>query len=244
VTLQATPERALLSQRFLTPTPGNSTGGMCLVASDEERQVYAMVVGRDSSPISHWHSVGLINDVFEIQANTYTKLNVGSGSRSLKHVRVFLTPRSKSEVALSVSQRVSAIRSSFGLNMTQLARVLQVARVTVYEWIRLGETHTLHEASRTRLDNVYRCAKTWQSLSCVNGSYLQEFIPSLNTTVEQLLCGDELDANVFIKAHNALIRVQNNPARKQALQQHQIKVLDAAAKGIMANAQKLGVVLD
>lgn len=201
-------------------------------------------MGSDSTPIARLQKISAIADATAIDGRLFQMLSGGSGVFTRNLVNMHWIAPSEQQAARTVAQQVLDIRVAFGLNMSQLAKALQVARVTVYEWMRQDSAPVLQEASRDRLTSLYRCALAWKAKPRIAGRHLQEFIPSLDTTVEKLLFADKLDAKAFQKAYTALMMAQSQPARKQAHQKHQIQKLDAAFDHILANADALGVVLD
>lgn len=74
---------------------------------------------------------------------------------------------------VSVSDKISEIRSSLTLNITQTAEILKVRRPTIYSWLR--EQSVMRSRNTYRLDLVYLIAQMWKKLSDApigNGIYL------------------------------------------------------------------------
>lgn len=64
---------------------------------------------------------------------------------------------------LSISEQISIIKDSFGLNISAIANLLNVSRTTVYSWIK-GEPPKLEQHLR-HLDDIVNIAKKYSSLN-------------------------------------------------------------------------------
>jgi hypothetical protein len=151
----------------------------------------------------------------------------------------------QSEPALTTpAEMVEELRKAFGLNVTQLAQVLHIERITVYAWLRTDRMEKLNLSNRTRLWRLYQLAKQWGSYAPLAGKYLVEPIPGRNTTLLQMLIASQLDSGEFAQVYELLARATNPTTR---IQQHRVEQHVALKKGIenlRKNADKFGMDLD
>ncbi|WP_156955104.1 hypothetical protein [Paraburkholderia caledonica] len=75
------------------------------------------------------------------------------------------------------AEMVEELREAFGLNVTQLAQVLHIERITVYAWLRTERMEKLNLSNRNRLWRLYQLAKQWGSYAPLAGKYLVEPVP-------------------------------------------------------------------
>ena len=81
-----------------------------------------------------------------------------------EHAEAIWNP--KQQLPASLSERVAAIKSAFGLTVTQTAQVLQVKRPTVYVWLDPDSAPDyLRNANRDRLLTLSRVAEVWNRMS-------------------------------------------------------------------------------
>lgn len=76
--------------------------------------------------------------------------------------RVSVTSRGRGpdELPLSTSDMLGVIRTSFSLNISELARVLRVERPTVYAWLK--DENEPQRSNRERIVAVWRLAQRWR----------------------------------------------------------------------------------
>ncbi|ARF89614.1 uncharacterized protein BCN122_II2871 [Burkholderia cenocepacia] len=136
------------------------------------------------------------------------------------------------------------LRKAFGLNVTQLAQILHIERITVYAWLRTERMEKLNLSNRTRLWRLYQLAKQWGSYAPLAGKYLVEPVPGRNTTLFHMLRASQLDPGEFAQVYELLARATNPSMR---IQQHRAEQRVALKKGIenlRKNADKFGMDLD
>ncbi len=119
---------------------------------------------------------------------------------------------------------VETLRQAFGLNITQLAQVLRIERVTVYAWLRTQESGKLNPSNRRRLWILYRIAQRWCTYAQLPGKYLLECLQNTHTTVFEMLCADDLRSEEFHVAYEqlALAMGHQDRIRKHRIEQQQV----------------------
>jgi DNA-binding transcriptional regulator YiaG len=129
--------------------------------------------------------------------------------------------QNEEERLLDTQEKIAAIRRYLSLNMTDLAKVLNVGRPTVYSWATTPVT--LHSSHRKRIDVVYEIARNWRALSSdPMGRLVRE--PFANgITVIDLLSTDKLDAAAI---RNGMLQVRD----LQGGMQRRLTVAEAAEK--------------
>lgn len=151
----------------------------------------------------------------------------------------------QAEPALTTpGEMVEELRRAFGLNVTQLAQVLHIERITVYAWLRTDRMEKLNPANRVRLWRLYQIAKQWSGYTPLAGRYLVEPLPGRNTTLLQMLCAEQLDPGAFAHAYELLARATGPGARLQRHRAEQRLALKKGIENLRKNADKFGMDLD
>jgi DNA-binding transcriptional regulator YiaG len=147
-----------------------------------------------------------------------------------------------SEPALTTpAEMVQELRAAFRLNVTQLAQILHVERITVYAWLRTDRMEKLSSTNRTRLWRLYQIAKQWHSCAPLSGKYLVEIIPGRETTLLQMLCGQQLDPGQFAHVYELLARATSPAARTQQHRAEQRQALEDGIENLRKNVGKFGM---
>jgi hypothetical protein len=147
-----------------------------------------------------------------------------------------------SEPALTTpAEMVEELRAAFGLNVTQLAQILHVERITVYAWLRTDRMEKLSSTNRTRLWRLYQIAKQWRRCAPLSGKYLVEIIPGRETTLLQMLCAQQLDPGQFAHAYELLARATSPTARTQQHRADQRQALEKGIENLRKNVGKFGM---
>jgi predicted DNA-binding transcriptional regulator AlpA len=84
----------------------------------------------------------------------------GDTFRAIKSIR--LVPEAPTPF-YTPGEIISILRAAFSLNITEVARVLQVKRPTIYAWI--NDAAEPHAHNLTRLNELLRIARHWMRLS-------------------------------------------------------------------------------
>lgn len=116
---------------------------------------------------------------------------------------------------LDTQEKLAGIRQYFAVNVTDMARILGVGRPTVYSWLR--DDPTLRANHARRIDEVYRLARKWRSMS---NRPVGDFISrSLNSgqTLLDLLSAKTLDESAIEKALAQVAETVNNKARRASV---------------------------
>lgn len=141
----------------------------------------------------------------------------------------------------TTAEMVEAIRSAFNLNITQLAGVLRIERVTVYAWLRTEGVDKLHPSNRDRLQALFNLAKEWRRYTPLAGRYIVEVVPGMEKTLLELLNGDDLSPALFSTAYERLARATGTAARVLRHRAEQKIELKKATENLLENAGKLGM---
>lgn len=144
----------------------------------------------------------------------------------------------------SPAKMVEELREAFGLNVTQLAQVLHIERITVYAWMRTELLEKLNQSNRNRLWSLHKLALQWHEYAPLSGKYLVEPIPGQDTTLLEMLCQEDPSPYEFARAYELLAKATTPSTR---VQQHQTERRSALKKGIenlRKNANKFGMNLD
>jgi hypothetical protein len=139
------------------------------------------------------------------------------------------------------AEMVKELRAAFGLNVTQLAQVLHVERITVYAWLRTDRMEKLSFTNRGRLWRLYQVAKQWQDYAPLAGKYVVEIIPGLETTLLQMLCDQRLDPGQFARAYEILARATSPVGRMQQHRADQRQALRKGIENLRKNVGKFGM---
>lgn len=118
-------------------------------------------------------------------------------------------------------ERLSALQTTFGFTIQDLAAVLGITRPQLYKWLDAANDIKLQEASRARLATVERIAKEWASRSKAPlSSVSKEQLPA-GGTVFALMSADVIDDGAVIGALDELMaRLDEQPkSRSQRLRE-------------------------
>ena len=118
------------------------------------------------------------------------------------------------ETALLPHEQVAGIQRYLSMNVTDLSKALQVARPTVYGWMRGVEPHHFN---LERITQVYRISRSWRAMSSVPiGVYLNVRLPNRESVIEQL-SKQRID-EAAIRESLALIKIAlDNEPRRQSI---------------------------
>jgi hypothetical protein len=132
------------------------------------------------------------------------------------HVR-----QDEEERLLDTQEKIAGIRRYLSLNITDLAKVLNVGRPTVYSWATTPVN--LHSNHRKQIDTVYEIARTWRALySDPMGRLVREPLENGRTMID-LISEDKLDSEAVSKA---MLQVRQLQSRMQ----RRLTVAEAAEK--------------
>lgn len=141
----------------------------------------------------------------------------------------------------SIAEMVEAIRATFGLNVTQLASVLRIERVTVYAWLRTEDADKLHPGNRDRLQSLYQIAKEWSSCAPLAGRYLVDTIPGYGKSLLDLLSADDLNSISFPLVYEKLATAMAPSARIRSHRAEQKAQLKEGARRISEKVEEQGM---
>ena len=99
------------------------------------------------------------------------------------------------EMLPAAHEQLSRIKQIMGLNILEIAAILQVSRPTVYDWLESKQTR-IHKENQNRLNSIYAVCKTWEAndLGCL-GSHLHKPAGTENVSLFDLLKSDSLNMN-------------------------------------------------
>lgn len=141
----------------------------------------------------------------------------------------------------SIAEMVETIRSAFGLNVTQLAGVLGIERVTVYAWLRTEGADKLHPSNRDRLQSLYRIATEWSSCMPLAGRFLVDTIPGYGKSLLDLLSADDLNSISFPLVYEKLATAMVPSARIRSHRAEQKAQIKEAANRLRENVEDAGM---
>lgn len=125
-----------------------------------------------------------------------------------------LAPQPSAPTIRSVVEMIQSIRTAFGLTITQVANVMKVERVTIYDWIATDSMDKLRPSSRDRLKVLNEIALAWESKAPLYGKFLQEQLPEGNCVFD-LLRSERLNLADFSRAYEVLVSTRSSADRKQ-----------------------------
>jgi len=125
------------------------------------------------------------------------------------------------ERLLDAQEKIAGIRRYLSLNITDLAKVLNVGRPTVYSWATAPVN--LHSNHRKQIDAVYEIARNWRALSSEPMGPLAREPLENGRTIIDLLSTDKMDSEAIRKA---MLQVQHLQSRVQ----RRLTVAEAAEK--------------
>jgi excisionase family DNA binding protein len=145
----------------------------------------------------------------------------------------------------TLSEKIREIRQAFGLNIKQLADVMRVTRVTIYDWLRQDELSVLRDGARRRLTQVQTLAAVWAQLPSIPGEYLDEPLDEAGNTLGALLNGETLPTPLQLpKFHQKLLQIKNVEQRNAASQAQLSESIRKGAAKILANPHEYGLETD
>ena len=129
------------------------------------------------------------------------------------------------ETVLLPQEQLAGIKRYLSMNVTDLSKALQVARPTVYGWIRGVEPH---DFNLERITQVYRISRSWRAMSSVPiGAYLNVRLPDRGSVIEQL-SEERIDETAVSESFALIKAVLAKEPRRQS-------IADAAgARGLRA----------
>lgn len=142
------------------------------------------------------------------------------------------------------AKMVEELREAFGLNVTQLAQILHIERITVYAWLRTELLEKLNQSNRNRLWSLHKLAQQWREYAPLGGKYLVEPVPEQDTTIFQMLCQDDLNPYEFARAYELLAKAIAPSARVRQQQVERRAALKAGIENLRKNSTKFGMNLD
>ncbi len=118
------------------------------------------------------------------------------------------------ETALLPQEQIAGIQRYLSMNVTDLSKVLQVARPTVYGWMRGVEPHDLN---LERITQVYRISRVWRAMSSVPiGTYLNARLPNGESLIEQL-SGRRMDEAAISESFAQIRSARANESQRQSI---------------------------
>lgn len=163
------------------------------------------------------------------------------------HVVAYVAPYAApslftAQTPLTPAAMLNDIREAFGLNMTQLAQVMQSERITVYAWLRDDDIEKMREGKRQRLQQLHHIARMWHSYEPLAGRYLLEKLPGIGgQSVLELLCADVLDPPVFAAVYEQLARSTAPTVRAQRHRAEQKALLNKATDNLVEHLDQQGM---
>lgn len=159
----------------------------------------------------------------------------------------FVTPHNADQARLinSLVGRLNEVRHAFGMNIKQLASVMQVTRVTIYDWMRQDEIQKLRAPTIQRLVQMQALASMWGKLPALAGNYLAEPLPDGSGTLEDRLSSNSLPSPIHLQQINQqLLSVLDEEKRLQAHRARQAHAIAEGTAKILSNPQAYGLEAD
>jgi len=151
----------------------------------------------------------------------------------------------KWQAPATLSEIIREIRQAFGLNIKQLADVMRVSRVTIYDWLRQDDLSVLRDGARRRLTHVQMLAVVWALLPSIPGAYLDEPFDEAGETLGALLIAETLPTTLLLpKFHQMLLQIKNIEQRNAASQAQLSESIGKGAAKILANPEEYGLETD
>jgi hypothetical protein len=113
------------------------------------------------------------------------------------------SPSAPTPESATPKSMVAMIRSVWGLNITQLAQVLNVERPTIYLWSSLTDIHRVQRQKLDRLLTIYRLAQQWQAKGVLPSTCLTTVIGTAPTLLE-LLSAQDMASTTILQLHEQL----------------------------------------
>ncbi len=122
---------------------------------------------------------------------------------------------------LDVQEKLAGIRRYLSMNVTDIAKVLRVARPTVYSWFR--DESSLRGSHLRRVEAVYKVARQWRRMSSQPvGEFLSQPLVSGESLLD-LLSAKALDE---VEIQDAFGQIQRTISRSS----RRVSVVDVARK--------------
>jgi hypothetical protein len=116
------------------------------------------------------------------------------------------------------SKMIYAIKSAFGMNMTQVAQAMQVERQTIYQWLDEEQPVGMQSRNKERLLALYNFAQQWNQLSKLPTSKSIDTFEFEGQTLLDLLSNEHLDDSKVADCMQALAtQINNSQATKKSL---------------------------
>ncbi len=103
----------------------------------------------------------------------------------------------KADDVKSVPRLLNDIRTAFGLTISQLAKVLQVERQTVYLWLDPDQQTKIQARNRERMIDIHRMALEWNSRSAVPASKWIDSPVADGASIFSLLSSEALNVDAL-----------------------------------------------
>lgn len=105
---------------------------------------------------------------------------------------------------MSPASVLEMTRNAFGLNVSDLADVLQTTRQTVYQWMKLSDMEQVRShAHLERIKVVYRATQFWNEQPILKGRWSKAILPTGGTVLD-ILKANEIDLDTLKAAHAVL----------------------------------------
>lgn len=99
--------------------------------------------------------------------------------------------------SLTAHEQLIQIKYLMGLNILEIAGILQVSRPTIYDWLESQET-TIRKKHQERLNAIYQICQNWNMKRLGRlGSYLHQPIGEVSLSLFDLLKAKSLDCNTI-----------------------------------------------
>jgi len=107
------------------------------------------------------------------------------------------------DLEVSPSMMLEAVRTAFGLNVKQAARVFNVERPTIYLWAMQGDFSRVRPQNRERMKTLYDLAKLWRSRGRLPNNALDAVFENFPSLID-MLSATQLDIDAILASHNRL----------------------------------------
>lgn len=161
---------------------------------------------------------------------------IRSGSTVGPHFKITVVDENTDKRAdlssiLLPQEQLAGIQRYFSLNISDLAKVLRVARPTVYSWLRGVQPQGQHSA---RLNQLYRVARSWRSLSSSPvGEYLSAPLGD-NSSLMSYLSTETLDEAAIQETLSNIRVARAKKARRESISEiasrHGLPVASAGSR--------------
>lgn len=141
----------------------------------------------------------------------------------------------------SAGDMLNFIRTTFRLNIKQLAQTLLVDRVTVYAWLKIDSMASLNDGNRNRLLTLYRIAQIWKKFAPLSGNFLLEILPDYQKSLMDLLTHPILEPMTFHHAYEQLAKATSPSIRASQHRVQQRSSINEAVQTLQRNLPNLGL---